>query len=204
MGSRTQDWPDRSRTLNNTSYLQFPQQQNRNTTVDNRVCNRCGMQGHIRRQCQLQVAYCTFCNATSHTTGACRARTAFVRDNPVSSSRRTSPNGVNTGSTTNEVQQPSTQQNMHHTSQWSVEPTSNRTQGMVEEVRQMEEHVQPSGRSGVLTSAIAPERLVEEGISQVRQTPAQNAEISSYQPQYQDNRTQHPNMQEGQSVDTRK
>ena len=79
-GARAQDWSDRSRVLNNTSYLQFPQQ-SRITTGDDRTCNRCGMQGHIRRQCQLQVAYCTFCNATSHTTGACRARAAFVRDN---------------------------------------------------------------------------------------------------------------------------
>ena len=56
-------------------------------TTDSRICNRCGMQGHIRRQCQLQVAYCTFCNAESHTMGACRDRAAFIRDNPVSSSR---------------------------------------------------------------------------------------------------------------------
>ena len=81
VGAMTQEWPDRSRGLNNTSYMQFPQQ-NRITTGDDGICNRCGMQGHIRRQCQLQVAYCTFCNATSHTTGACRARATFLRDNP--------------------------------------------------------------------------------------------------------------------------
>ena len=144
IAAMTQEWQDRSRALNNTSYMQFPQQ-NRIATGDDRICNRCGMQGHIRRQCQLQVAYCTFCNATSHTTGACRARAAFLRDNPVSSSRRTSPNGIDTGNTTNSAQQPRVEQNPNHTSQWSAEPMMNGTQNRVSQV-QAEVNIQPTNR----------------------------------------------------------
>ena len=174
-GARAQDWPDRSRVLNNTSYLHFPQQ-NRNITGDDRICNRCGMQGHIRRQCQLQVAYCTFCNATSHTTGACRARAAFVRDNLVSSSRRTSPNGTNIGNTASNVQQPGVQQNMNHTSQWSVEPATNETRNVVDQ--QTGKHVQPTNRNRILDNTNAAEHQVEGEVSQVHQTPTHNAEIS--------------------------
>ena len=191
----TQEWPDRSRGLNNTSYMQFPQQ-NRITTGDERTCNRCGMQGHIRRQCQLQVAYCTFCNATSHTTGACRARAAFLRDNPVSSSRRTSPNGSNTGSTTNSARQPGVQQNTNHTSQWSVEPTMNGTQNRASQVQQTEENIQPANRQGIQNNTTAAEPPGDR----VQQTPVYNDEISSYQPQYQENRTRNTNTQEVQDV----
>ena len=191
-----QDWSERSRVLNNTLYMQFPQQQNRNNTVDNRVCNRCGMQGHIRRQCQLQVAYCTFCNATSHTTGVCRARAAFVRDNPVSSSRRTSPNGVGDESAPNGVQQ----QNVNHTSQWSAEPTSSRIQSTAGEAQSMGVYTQPSGGPRSQSNDNDRGRLSDERreethettarnpiTGQPLQTPAQNPEILSYQPQYQDN-----------------
>ena len=194
VGAMTQEWPDRPRALNNTSYMQFPQQ-NRIATGDDRICNRCGMQGHIRRQCQLQVAYCTFCNATSHTTGACRARAAFLRDNPVSSSRRTSPNGTNTGSTTNSAQQPRVQQNTNHTSQWSAEPTMNGTQNRVGQV-QAEVSIQPANRHGVQNNTTT----VEPAGDGVQQAPVYNAEISSYQPQYQENRTRNANTQEVQNT----
>ena len=208
-GARTQEWPDRSRAFNNTSYLQFPQQ-SRITTGDDRTCNRCGMQGHIRRQCQLQVAYCTFCNATSHTTGACRARAAFVRDNPVSSSRRTSPNKTNVGGTSNNAQQPRGQQTMNHTSQCSVEPAANATQNMVNQVQQLEEHAQQTVGNGVQASINTAGRPEEGETMQASQIPMNNAEISSYQPQissyqpqYQENRTRISNMQERHSAQTR-
>ena len=38
------EWADRSRALNSTSYIQFPQQ-NRIGTGDDRICNRCGNAG---------------------------------------------------------------------------------------------------------------------------------------------------------------
>ena len=189
-GPRTQEWPDRSRVLNNTSYLQFPQQ-NRRATGDNRTCNRCGMQGHIRRQCQLQVAYCTFCNAISHTTGVCRARAAFVRDNPVSSSRRTSPNGIHPGNTANTTQEPRARQSTNHTSQWSVEPATDRTQGMENQVQMRESEVQQNERTTVTNTVLTREGPTEGPVQretdQRPQIPAHNAEISSYQPQYQEN-----------------
>ena len=222
-GTRTQEWPDRSRVFNNTSYLQFPQQ-GRIDTGDDRTCNRCGMQGHIRRQCQLQVAYCTFCNATSHTTGACRARAAFVRDNLVSSSRRTSPNGTNTGNTTNNGQQPRVQQTMNYTSQWSVEPVTEEAQNIANQVQQSEEHIQSMDRNRIITNTNVAEQTAErQRMAQARQTPmnnakilsyqpqettqthqttTNNAEISSYQPQYQENRTRNSNMQGGHGIET--
>ena len=169
---RIPEWPDRPRTLNNTSYMQFPQQ-NRITTGDDRTCNRCGMQGHIRRQCQLQVAYCTFCNATSHTTGACRARAAFLRDNPVSSSRHTSPNGENTGNTNDNAQQPGARQNTNHTSQWSAEPPPEGGQSTIGQVQ---------ARGGVIHQN---ERANTTNRIEGTRVPTQNAEISPYPHQHQ-------------------
>ena len=223
-GGRIQEWPDRSRVFNNTSYLQFPQQ-GRTNTGDDRTCNRCGMQGHIRRQCQLQVAYCTFCNATSHTTGACRARAAFVRDNPVSSSRRTSPNGGNTGNTSNNDQQTRSQQTTNYTSQWTVEPAAEGAQNIPGQTHQAEELVQQMDRSRIFPNTDTAERPAEsQEVTQTRQVPANNAEISSYQlqdaaqprqtstnnaeissyqPQYQENRIRNSNEQGNHGTETR-
>ena len=221
---RIPEWPDRPRTLNNTSYMQFPQQ-NRIVAGDDRICNRCGMQGHIRRQCQLQVAYCTFCNATSHTTGACRARAAFLRDNPVSSSRRTSPNGANTENTTNSARQPEMRQNTNHTSQWSAETVPDRAQGMANQAQTREGESHQNERVNTTNRIEAPtEGPVQRELDERTQMPIHNpeissyqpqhqvnlqrpqiiehnAEISSYQPQYQENRMRSANVQERQSVD---
>ena len=165
------------------------------------------MQGHIRRQCQLQVAYCTFCNATSHTTGACRARAAFVRDNPVSSSRRTSPNGTSNGNTANNGQQPGVQQNMNYTSQWSAEPTTSKTRNVIDQ--QTVVQVQSTNRNSIVDNTSTADRQIAGGVQregeagQIHQTPAHNDEISSYQPQYQEGRTRNANMQEAQNVEAR-
>ena len=210
---RVQDWQDRSRVFNNTSYLQFPQQRRFNTGED-RTCNRCGMQGHIRRQCQLQVAYCTFCNATSHTTGACRARAAFVRDNPVSSSRHTSPNGPNTRSIPNEGQQAGMQQTANHTSQWTAEPGVESTQSapslpqqVVNHAQQMNGTVRATENQGVVQvrQARAPNAEIssqQREAIQPQLTNTNNAEISSYQPQYQENRARASNGQESRDTGT--
>ena len=139
------------------------------------------MQGHIRRQCQLQVAYCTFCNATSHTTGACRARAAFLRDNPVSSSRRTSPNGENTGNTNDNARQPETRQNTNHTSQWSAELAPEGGQSTQNQVQGRGDVIHQSERANTTNRIEGPLRVPDEGT----RVPMQNAEISPYQHQHQ-------------------
>ena len=181
------------------------------------------MQGHIRRQCQLQVAYCTFCNATSHTTGACRARAAFVRDNPVSSSRHTSPNGANTRSTPNDGQQVGMQQTANYTSQWTVEPGVEGIQNVPGLSQQVENHGQQMNRDRTLmnpngtvrTTGSQEEIQARQALAhnaeissqqrretvQTHLTNTNNAEISSYQPQYQENRARASNEQESRDTE---
>ena len=68
-------------------YLQLP---TRTAQEDNRVCTRCGEAGHWRRYCRA-TTWCRFCTSETHTTQACRKYANFVRDNPIASSRRTTP-----------------------------------------------------------------------------------------------------------------
>ena len=68
------------------SYLQLPVKRRQ----ENRFCTRCGEMGHGKRYCQA-ATWCKFCTADTHATQACRRYEKFVRDNPIASSRRTTP-----------------------------------------------------------------------------------------------------------------
>ena len=67
-------------------YLQFPTRKD----TDNRLCSKCGDIGHWRRYCRA-TAWCRFCTSEMHSTQACRRYVNFVRDNPIASNRRTTP-----------------------------------------------------------------------------------------------------------------
>ena len=68
------------------SYLQLPMKKQE----DNRFCMRCGEPGHWRHYCQA-TTWCRLCMSETHATQACRRYERFMRDNPIASSRRTTP-----------------------------------------------------------------------------------------------------------------
>ena len=68
------------------SYLQLPM----GKTADQRVCSKCGKPGHWRKYCQ-STTWCRFCTSGTHSTRACKKYTNFIKDNPIASSRRTTP-----------------------------------------------------------------------------------------------------------------
>ena len=68
------------------SYLQLPVKKKE----ENRFCTRCGEMGHERRYCQANT-WCKFCTMDTHATQACRKYEKFVKDNPIASSRRNTP-----------------------------------------------------------------------------------------------------------------
>ena len=68
------------------SYLQLPM----GRSTDQRVCSKCGKPGHWKKYCQ-STTWCRFCTSGTHSTRACRRYTNFVKDNPIASSRRTTP-----------------------------------------------------------------------------------------------------------------
>ena len=72
-----------------TSYMQFPRTWEY-TQGKNRLCWRCGEAGHNKGVCKNHV-YCKICQNYSHATQACFRYENFVRNNPVASSRVTSP-----------------------------------------------------------------------------------------------------------------
>ena len=88
---------------------------------------------------------------------------------------------------------------MNHTSQWLAEPATSETRNVVDQ--QTGAHGQATNENRILDNTSAAECQVEGEVSQVHQTPAHNAEISSYQPQYQESRTQNTNVQETQGVE---
>ena len=64
--------------LHNTmTYLNLP------SSVQNKICGRCGLVGHLKRHCKEDV-YCKYCRNPSHATSACRTY-------PVTSSRKNTP-----------------------------------------------------------------------------------------------------------------
>ena len=69
------------------SYLQLP---TRTAQENNKVCMKCGENGHWKRHCRA-TTWCKFCMSETHETQACRRYANFVRDNPITSSRRTTP-----------------------------------------------------------------------------------------------------------------
>ena len=68
------------------SYLQLPTRK----TTDNRLCSKCSNTGYWRRYCQATM-WCRFCMSETHSMQACRKYTNFARDDPITSSRRTTP-----------------------------------------------------------------------------------------------------------------
>ena len=68
------------------SYLQLPVKRRQ----ENHFCTRCGEMGHGKHYCQA-ATWCKFCTTDTHATQACRRYEKFVRNNPIASSRRTTP-----------------------------------------------------------------------------------------------------------------
>ena len=62
---------------NTTTYMNLP------NSMQNKICGRCGLMGHIKRMCKEEV-YCRYCKAYTHATTACRTY-------PVTSSRKNTP-----------------------------------------------------------------------------------------------------------------
>ena len=71
--------------LDLTSYMQLPL-----VEQDSKICGKCGEQGHVNRQCTTNVA-CDFCKTKSHSTLACRTYANFVKEHPLTSSRKNTP-----------------------------------------------------------------------------------------------------------------
>ena len=62
---------------NTTTYMTLP------NSVQNKICGRCGVMGHIKRMCQEEV-YCRYCRVYTRAAAACRTY-------PVTSSRKNTP-----------------------------------------------------------------------------------------------------------------
>ena len=69
------------------SYLQLPM---RTAQENNKACTKCGEMEHWKYYCK-NTTWCKFCTSETHATQACRRYANFVRDNPIASSRRTTP-----------------------------------------------------------------------------------------------------------------
>ena len=69
---------------NTTTYMNLP------NSIQNKTCGRCGLVGHIKKQCREEV-YCKFCRNSSHSIRACRTYANFLRADPVTSSRKNTP-----------------------------------------------------------------------------------------------------------------
>ena len=50
---------------NTTTYMELP------SSIQNKICGRCGLMGHIKRFCKEEV-YCKYCKIYTHSTTACR------------------------------------------------------------------------------------------------------------------------------------
>ena len=62
---------------NTTTYMNLP------NSMQNKICGRCGLMGHIKRTCKEEV-YCKYCKIYTHSSTACRTY-------PVTSSRKNTP-----------------------------------------------------------------------------------------------------------------
>ena len=71
--------------LDLTSYMQLPF-----VEQNSKICGKCGEQGHVKRQCTANVA-CDFCKTKSHSMLACRTYANFVKEYPLMSSRKNTP-----------------------------------------------------------------------------------------------------------------
>ena len=62
---------------NTTTYMTLP------NSMQNKICGRCGLMGHVKRMCKEEV-YCRYCKVYTHAAAACRTY-------PVTSSRKNTP-----------------------------------------------------------------------------------------------------------------
>ena len=62
---------------NTTTYMNLP------NSMQNKICGRCGLMGHIKRMCKEEV-YCKYCEIYTHSSTACRTY-------PITSSRKNTP-----------------------------------------------------------------------------------------------------------------
>ena len=69
---------------NTTMYMNLP------NSIQNKTCGRCGLVGHIKKQCREDV-YCKFCRNPSHSIKACRTYANFLRMDPMTSSCKNTP-----------------------------------------------------------------------------------------------------------------
>ena len=69
---------------NTTMYMNLP------NSIQNKTCGRCGLVGHIKKQCREDV-YCKFCRNPSHSIKACRTYANFLQMDPMTSSRKNTP-----------------------------------------------------------------------------------------------------------------
>ena len=69
---------------NATMYMNLP------NSIQNKTCGRCGLIGHIKKQCREDV-YCKFCRNPSHSIKACRTYANFLRMDPMTLSRKNTP-----------------------------------------------------------------------------------------------------------------
>ena len=69
---------------NTTMYMNLP------NSIQNKTCGRCRLVGHIKKQCREDV-YCKFCRNPSHSIKACRTYANFLRMDPMTSSRKNTP-----------------------------------------------------------------------------------------------------------------
>ena len=57
---------------------------------EGKICGKCGEQGHMKRQCRANVT-CDFCKTKSHAMMACRTYANFLKEHPLTSSRKNTP-----------------------------------------------------------------------------------------------------------------
>ena len=78
---------EQTQNQHDSSYLRLPVPQG---GAKERICWRCGELGHSKRACNRQVS-CTFCQAYSHATKACKKYASFVRNSQGTSNKKTTP-----------------------------------------------------------------------------------------------------------------
>ena len=59
-------------------------------SIQNKICGRCGLVGHIKKQCREDV-YCKFCRNPSLSIKACRTYANFMQMDPITLSRKNTP-----------------------------------------------------------------------------------------------------------------
>ena len=108
-------------------------------TGDTLTCSRCGIRGHLIDFCTERVS-CNWCHTTTHHTRVCWTYATFVRLNPLSSSRRPSPERTRgeVGPNTQQYQDTNTTQPLGNQHRRTLNPETQRQ--LEEAIRQ---NIQP-------------------------------------------------------------